>query len=627
MGNWEGKGAACDLGTRPSERRVAVRRHIVPTRVLSTSALILLALGDVGCAYKPTVPPSEGHINADQFPPKAADEKILPPVTVGNFVPQPKPQVKVPTYSVVVQEVPVKELLFALSRDTKQNIDVHPGVQGRVTLNAIDETLPAILDRLARQVDIRYHTEGKTVIVEPDTSFLRTYRVNYVNMTRDTASSIGVSGEISSGTATGGGGGATGATGAGGAGSNTSSTTVNTSSKNDFWEVLRQNVQSILSSSKAQSSTAEQRATRIEAVRAEREERLAQAEAVARAGAGATSLFATAFGGPQQTQLGDVKNDVAVNPVAGTVSVMATEKQHALVQQYLDGVTASVQRQVLIEATIAEVQLSNDYQAGVDWSRLAISGGVTFQQQLLGTNLGTAPRMVVGYSNPTSPVGNLSTSIRLLEQFGNTRVLSSPKLMALNNQTALLKVVDNVVYFNVQAQTTSTANVAAVTTFNTTAQIVPVGVIVSLTPQINDSGVVNITVRPTISRITGFVNDPNPSLQFSPTGVPLANPIQNQVPQIQVREMESVLQVGSGQTVILGGLMQDNVQRNRDQVPGLGSIPRVGEAFSFRDEKVSKTELIIFLKPTVISNPSLDSDELKFFQRFLPAVDKTGKNP
>src|SRR5258708_6045730 len=162
MGNWEGKGAACDLGTRPSERRVAVRRHIVPTRVLSTSALILLALGDVGCAYKPTVPPSEGHINADQFPPKAADEKILPPVTVGNFVPQPKPQVKVPTYSVVVQEVPVKELLFALSRDTKQNIDVHPGVPGRVTLNAIDETLPAILDRLARQVDIRYHPPRKT---------------------------------------------------------------------------------------------------------------------------------------------------------------------------------------------------------------------------------------------------------------------------------------------------------------------------------------------------------------------------------------------------------------------------------------------------------------------------------
>ena len=621
MGNREEVGAAWRVATQPSKQLVAVRRHIMPARVLSFITLILLALTDIGCAYKPTVPPSQGHINAEQFPPTAADDKILAPVTMSNLVPQPKPQVKVPTYSVVVQEVPVKELLFALSRDTKQNIDVHPGVQGRVTLNAIDETLPAILDRLARQVDIRYHTEGKTVIVEPDTSFLRTYKVNYVNMTRDTQSSIGVSGQISSGTATGTGGGA-------GAGTNTSSTTVNTSSKNDLWELMRQNIQSILSSSKAQTTTAEQRATRAESVRAEREERLAQAEAVARAGAGANSLFTTAFGGPQQSQLGDIKNDIVVNPVAGTVSVMATEKQHALVQQYLDGVTASVQRQVLIEATIAEVQLSNNYQAGVDWSRLAISGGVTFQQQLLGTNLGVAPRLVIGYANPTSPVGNLFASIRLLEQFGNIRVLSSPKLMALNNQTALLKVVDNVVYFTVQAQTTSgTTGSPALTTFTTTAQTVPVGVVVSLTPQINESGMVNITVRPTISRITSFVNDPNPSLQVDSTGKALANPILNQVPQIQVREMESVLQVGSGQTVILGGLMQDNVQRDRDQVPGLGSIPRVGEAFSFRNEKVSKTELVIFLKPTVITNPSLDSDELKFFQRFLPAVDKTGKNP
>src|SRR5258708_5410747 len=228
---------------------------------------------------------------------------------------------------------------------------------------------------------------------------------------------------------------------------------------------------------------------------------------------------------------------------------MATEQQHALVQQYLEGVTASVQRQVLIEATIAEVQLSNDYQAGVDWSRLAISGGVTFQQQLLGTNLGTAPRMVVGYSNPTSPVGNLSTSIRLLEQFGNTRVLSSPKLMALNNQTALLKVVDNVVFFHIEAQTVGATNVAQpVTTFTTTANTVAVGLVMSVLPQVTDSGTVNLTVRPTISRISSTVQDPNPALRatFDANGVQTSPAIPNLIPQIQVREMESVLQAGSG---------------------------------------------------------------------------------
>ena len=309
------------------------------------------------------------------------------------------------------------------------------------------------------------------------------------------------------------------------------------------------------------------------------------------------------------------------------MTVLGTEKQHALVQQYLDGITSASQRQVLIEATIAEVQLSNAYQAGVDWSRIAAGTGFTLQQQLLGSNLGVAPRMVIGYTNPTSNLGNISASLRLLEQFGNTRVLSSPKLMAINNQAALLKVVDNVVYFEIEAQT-SQNQTNTIQTFNTTPQTVPVGLVMSVLPQITDAGVVNLTVRPTISRITRFVPDPNPSLQVDSQGNPLPNPIQNLIPEIQVREMESVLQVGSGQTVVLGGLMQDNVRRDRDAVPVLGRLPSPAkDAFSFRDEEVRKTELIVFLKPTVVTNPSLESEELRYFQRFLPSIDPTGRNP
>jgi general secretion pathway protein D len=234
--------------------------------------------------------------------------------------------------------------------------------------------------------------------------------------------------------------------------------------------------------------------------------------------------------------------------------------------------------------------------------------------------------MVVGYANTTSDLGNISASLRLLEQFGNTRVLSSPKLMAINNQAALLKVVDNVVYFEVEAQT-SQNQTSTLQTFNTTPRTVAVGLVMSVLPQITEGAMVNLTVRPTISRITRFVPDPNPALQVDSQGNPLPSPIKNEIPEIQVREMESVLQVGSGQTIVLGGLMQDNVQRDRDQIPVLGSVPSVGDAFAYRDEKVSKTELIVFLRPTVIANPSLDSDELKFFKRFLPNMDPSGKNP
>ena len=91
--------------------------------------------------------------------------------------------------------------------------------------------------------------------------------------------------------------------------------------------------------------------------------------------------------------------------------------------------------------------------------------------------------------------------------------------------------------------------------------------------------------------------------------------------------MESVLQLVSGQIGVLGGLMQDDLSRTRDQIPGLGSIPRAGDLFAFRDEKVQKSELVIFLRPIVVKNPSLDSEELKHLRKFLPRIDQTGQNP
>ncbi|MEO8630594.1 MAG: pilus (MSHA type) biogenesis protein MshL [Betaproteobacteria bacterium] len=505
----------------------------------------------------------------------------------------------------------MKELLLALSRDTKENIDVHPGLQGLVSLNAIDETLPAILDRVSKQINMRYRIEGKTIVVTPDSPFLKTYKVDYVNMSRDTTSTIAVSGQIA---------GAAGAGGTGTPGGGTSSTSVTTNSKNNFWEVLQQNINSILSSTRALAQSAEDRQIQAESNRAAREERLAQAEAVARAGQNATTLFDKAFGSPQaNSAAADLKQDLIINQIAGTVSVMATERQHQLVQQYLDAVGASSQRQVLIEATIAEVTLSDTYQAGVDWSRLASGGGFTLTQGLLGAvgpGVTGTTGLAIAYNSNTSNTG-VKAAVNLLEQFGNTRVLSSPKLMALNNQTALLKVVDNIVYFTVQSSVSQAANVGTLQTVTTTPNTVAVGVVLSMTPQINDNGVVTLTVRPTITRINGTVQDPNPALTT----------IKSFIPQIQVREMESVLQLISGQTAILGGLMQDNVDRKRDQIPGLGNIPHVGEAFQFRNENVQKTELVIFIRPVVVTHPSLDSAELKHLRRFLPEVDKTGQNP
>jgi general secretion pathway protein D len=572
-----------------------------------------------GCAnIKPHLPPSEGHISKEQVKGEPA-KPIPPPARVSEFLPPPKPAVKPQTYSVVVTEVPVKDLLAALARDTRQNIDIHPGIAGLVSLNAINETLPVILERVSKQVNMRYRVEGGTIIVSPDTPYVKTYRVNYVNMARETSSTIGVSGEL---TVSGG--------AQASAASSGSSTKVTTVSKNDFWDQLRDNIRAILNSTRLQSLTADAKAERLALVKQEQELRVKQMEAASRAGQGApnlaTSVISAPAGGQQQATL--LPDDVVVNPVSGTVTVNATEKQHQLVQSHIDSIINAMQRQVLIEATIVEVQLSEKYQGGVDWSRLPITGGPTLTQQTLG-GFGTgltqqgANFFQIGYVDLNSPLGNISATVQLLQEFGTTRVLSSPKLMALNNQTALLKVVDNIVYFEVSSST-SQAQTTTLQTFTTMAKTVAVGVVMSVTPQINDDGRVSLTVRPTVTRLRPeqpFVNDPNPALA-NPCGVGTPNcnipPILNQVPQVQVREMESVLMVGSGQTVVLGGLMQDDARRARQQVPGADALAAAGEVLRFRDEQVGKSELMIFLRPIVVANPSLESEELRFFQRFLP---------
>jgi len=610
---------AGSVADRPKARwKPAARDRVRQVRTIAASLTVPLAVA--ACAHiHPEVPLSEGHISAREVKP-AADSAIPPPARVTTFVPPPKPAVKPQTYSVVVNEVPVKELLLALARDTRQNIDIHSGLQGLVSLNAINETLPAILDRISRQVDMRYRVEGNTIVVSPDTPYLRTYRVNYVNMTRNTTSTIGVSGELT--VTTGGaaaGAGATAPTPTASSGVSGSSTVVRTVSNNDFWDQLRDNIRAILAATRARSLSAEEKAKFAEEQRTARETALKQAEAVARAGQGATALYAAAFRGTPPSPLADIRDDIVVNPVSGTVSVLATERQHRLIQQHLDSVTAAVQRQVLIEATIVEVQLSEAYQGGVDWSRISQSGGIAFSQALLGGNLATAPFVALFYNQNNQRPGHVSLTVKLLEQFGRTRVLSSPKLMALNNQTALLKVVDNVVYFDVQAQTSQAVNAGTLTTATTTARTVAVGMVMGVTPQINDDGRVSITVRPTISRVTRFVDDPNPLLA--------AAGVRNRVPEIQTREMESVLQVGSGQTVILGGLMQNEARRDRDQLPVLGSEPKIGDLFAFRDERAVKTELVVFLRPTVITNPTLESDELRSFQRFLPQPEPPSETP
>jgi len=606
---------------------------VIKNKTVSTLLCMTLVLGMSACSHQSKVKPSTGHIDGQNTSSPsltskpatpAASAAIPKPVTNSQYLPPPTPKAKEPVYSIVVYDTPVKEVLFAIARDSKLNIDIHPAIQGRVTLNAVDQTLPAILERLSKQVDLTYNVKGKVLTITPDQPVLRTYKVDYVNINRDTAGFIGAAAEISStgrAATTGAGGATTTATTTSGGGANNSSrTSVTSESKNHLWESLIQNLKELLAEtdkevivtrfgSLGESGSAE---------KAEDNEKL-------------NSTTKKTDKELREDQRSEYKTlfaaNVIANPESGVISVRATNKQHEKIQEFLDRVLSSAKKQVLIEATIVEVRLNDGFQTGIDWRRLGRSGagsGFTFSQNLNSDNFspgdlttrGEGSGLIAGYFNPLSPLGDIAASINLLKQFGDTKVLSSPKLMVLNNQTAVLKVVDNLVYFTVQAQQTpGTIGSQPFTTITTTPNTVPVGVVMSVTPQISDANFVNVNVRPTISRAVGKgIQDPNPSLK---------DEVPSYIPQIQVREMESILQINSGSTAVLGGLMQDEIQRNSDSVPGLADIPGVGKVFKGRNDANSKTELVIFLRPTVIKNASLESDELASYKQYLPSQQLT----
>lgn len=536
----------------------------VARRLRSGAALVLVSLlaGCQGIAPEPR-PISQGHLNTTP-PPTPAASSIPAPVLRTPFVPKPVAEPSVETYTVVVNDVPVKELLFALARDAAINVDIHPDVAGLATLNAVDQSLLQILDRLARQLDLRYEINGDNISIRLDTPFVRMYRVDYVNLTREATTTSTVSTEIASTSTSAGDG--------GGGGGNNSSTTVTSSTDYPFWDTLVETLRNLVSGSGT-------------------------------------------FEGL------DEEETVIVNPANGIVIVRATGAQHEEVQRYLDEVRAASRRQVLIEVTIVEVQLSDNYSAGIDWSSLASDAGLSVIQDFAGgvaQGLGASPFFALTYANsrdPTTgaPDGDLTASVRLLKQFGDTRVLSSPKVMALNNQTALLKVVQNIVYFEITSDTTTPSNAPSVTNFSTTAKSVSVGVVMSVTPQINETDEVTLVIRPTISRVTSSVQDPNPDLFDATTGFT----IPNLIPQIAVREMESVLRIGSGQLAILGGLMTDDVKKNSDAIPWLSESETFGDLFTSRNNEFVKTELVIFIRPWVIRTPDVQAD-LKSFEPFLP---------
>lgn len=522
-----------------------------------------------------------GHENKKN-PDGATNAKAPPPIpSVAPILAAPRPpqigETKLVSIS-VTDDVPLKDVLIELARLAKVDIELDSSIEGGISFIANDKPFNQVVERIANLAGLRYNMKNGVLRVERDTPFVETYPLDFLNITRNGSGSVEISTSVlSGGVAEGGDGFSTG-----------SSSNISTEISSDLWESLQNNVAMILNYIPEQ--------TMSDIGTGEDEEEEAEEE-------------------------GETTNRFVINREAGVLSASATQRQHKLLETYLNKLRRHMSAQVLIEAKIVEVELFDKFQSGIDWSsvigRTRVDNFFTQSVDGIGettfgllslpggsdpaTNVGRVPGQA-GYQG----LGGLDVAVQLAESFGTTRTLSSPRLHATNNQLAVLTFAENRIFFDIEvteeeAQLDDNGNVISPPGLEISGDpvAIPIGIILNLVPSINlDSNEVTLNVRPTLSRQVGQVEDPVVSLVAQSAGFNL----QNFIPVVEVRELDSIMKMKSGQVMVIGGLMEEISENTDLGVPWFSEIPLLGNAFKSQIKDRTKTELIIFIRASIVNS-------------------------
>lgn len=555
----------------------------------------------------------------------------------------------------VTEATPVRDILIELTRKANVDLEMDPRISGGIILTATDRPFIDVIDRIADLAELRYTFQRNTLKIELDDPFMEQYQIDALNVQRTASSSASSSTDANSASQVLGGGG-------GGGGQNKSETSVTSSSRSNFWGDISTNISEILDNIQSRRPTqiADGSAAFVPDVAAPSSPAAPAPPAAAPASGGAAAAgggapaggilgAAAALTQGRQAQLDanlamdkaaippvgataaatapapTVRNSTfSVNAQSGIITVFATQRQHKAVASYLRSIRDSIMQQVLIEAKIIEVTLDDQHRTGIDWTALLGPNNdlvVTsnFNRSVVPPTFAD-PTISAAWSNGD---GDLSIAAQLVKQFGTVRTLSSPRLTVINNQVAMLKVARNQVFFDLQVQeeTNQVSNIRRITV-DSEIKTVPVGIIISVQPAVNPvTRQINLSLRPSITRITGFVDDPGVALQVSSINRDNPNPVNvtSQIPIIETREVDSVVTLQSGQTIVMGGLMQEESRTQREGLPGAMDLPLVGQAVSQNIKENSVTELVIFIRATVANGPGTIHDEdIRLYKRFAP---------
>ena len=499
----------------------------------------------------------------------------------------------------VTEDVPLKEVLIELARRADIDIEIDKGITGGIIFRAKDRPFSEVIRRVTKLANLRYSIENGVLKIERDAPYMVNYHLNFLNMVRTSSSSVNITTDLIGGANSGSGG------ESGGLGGGSTSTMNSTSEEGDLWTVVEDGVSKLLSSTG-------------------NGELVVDGVAVA--------PIATGPIDPAQVS-NELKKSavISVNKQVGILSVFASESEHKEIKSYLDSVKMSQSSQVLIEAKILEVELNDEFRSGIDWGLVNKDNPALSKLQLNFDNLGLDPSSAV--ADQLFTVGKLSSdlfgvhntsldaTIQLVEKFGVTRTLSSPRLQAMNNQFAVLTFAESFVYFELDvSQNLDETSGFSSLNVNSDIKTVPIGVILSLQPSIDlQNKEVTMNIRPTISRVTSTVEDPGVALivaASAASGVDLPE-ISSIIPVVEKKEMDSVLRIKSGDIMVIGGLMENRSVNTDTGVPYISKVPFLGNAFKSVQKDTRTVETVIFIKATIMPAEGVVADTDKnFYKKF-----------
>jgi MSHA biogenesis protein MshL len=510
----------------------------------------------------------------------ATDKALLPPLAA-EMPKAPAGPAAEPRFDLSVVNAPAQQVFMAIVTGTRYNMLVPQDVAGTITISLKDVTVREALDAIRELYGYEYAVKGNRITVQSNALQTRIFQINYLASRRQGASELRVtSSSISGGGAPAGGATASGSTGTPQptqAQSTTLSSRVRTETDADFWGSL---------------------------------------------GTALTAIVGNADG-----------RKVVLNPQSGIVVVSALPREIRQVESYLRATQAVVDRQVMLEAKILDVALSQGFQAGINWSAFQSGNnhhgaiGVAAPGSSLRAASGTAAAMsdtsvtvtpgrlgsVVatslgnGFTGLALQTSNFAALLNFLEEQGTVTVLSSPRIATINNQKAVLKVGTDELFVTGLTTTTTTAGTSTVTTPTLTLQAYFSGISLDVTPQIDEENNIVLHIHPSVSVVTEKQKIVDLGVTLGTFTLPLASS--------SVNETDSVVRVKDGNIVAIGGLMAQSQTQDRGQVPGLGSVPGVGYLFGQRASAASKRELVILLKPTMIAGDNA----------WLKDIDATGE--